>query len=138
MMISAADCGDGFSFQRQKVGLHFIWSHRHSFLIVTWKVGETLAYSYAPDYLDEASECGDEVMTSEEYQDQVRFLNVGATYKYSISAVAKEYMVDPDGSMLRKSEPLLLEHTVAWVSLSFSRFSESSADFPCCRSRLQG
>lgn len=94
---------------------------RRFYLITTWKVGETVADFYVPDYLDEASECEDEIITSEEYQDEVKFLNVGATYIYSVSAIAKEYMVDTDGTMLRKSEPLNLRHTVAWVrSLSWT------------------
>ena len=113
--------------------------------MTTWKDGESVEYSYVPDYLEEASECEQRITTSEGYQDQVRFLEVGATYIYSIRAFAKvsvldyvcvscsllyflctltcmietiqEYMVNPEGSMLRNSKPLSLRHTVAWVSI---------------------
>lgn len=62
------------------------------------------------------------------YQDNVQFLDVGSTYKYCVSSIAKNYMVNTrvhDGRSVHQSEATCISHTVVWVS---SLVSESESN----------
>jgi len=77
--------------------------------------------SFAPPFFYFATdECTSELLEpGNDYMDRVYDLHVGDKYNYCVSAVAKQYMIDPDvegGSFLRGSQPKCVEHDVNWES----------------------
>lgn len=81
--------------------------------------------SFAPIFqFNSMAECSgkdEQLQPGDDYADRVYGLNVGQSYRYCVSAVGKQYMVNTmvlDGSIRTSSSSVCMEQTVYWVRFS--------------------
>ena len=102
-------CEEAYVFSRQLV--------KKASLSVT---GEALVAFTSNFFFYSPQPCAsEEIKPDDDYSDKVSDLVVGYSYKYCISAVAKDYMVDTnvkDGSFVRSSKSSCVTHEIKWVS----------------------